>query len=94
MHVGIITIEIHIPGCQSLKQKRSRLKPLIAALHKNFNISAAEIAQQDRHQHAIIACAIVNSNSVQVQRVLGKIPDWIEHHRPDLQVVDDELELL
>ncbi|MCJ7708279.1 MAG: DUF503 domain-containing protein, partial [Anaerolineales bacterium] len=43
MHVGALTLELRLPGCSSLKQKRSRLKPLLAALHREFNLSAAEI---------------------------------------------------
>jgi uncharacterized protein YlxP (DUF503 family) len=91
MHIAALTIELHIPGCQSLKQKRSRLKPLLARLHKEFNISAAEIAGNDSHTLAVIACVMVSNDHKHVQRALDKIPAWIERHRPDLQIVDHEL---
>lgn len=94
MHVGTLTVELHLPGCDSLKQKRSRLKPLLARLHKEFNISAAEIDRHDHHRAAIIACAIVSNDQKHIQRVLEKIPDWIEKYRPDLQVVDDQILML
>lgn len=94
MHVGTLTIELHLPGCDSLKQKRSRLKPLLARLHREFNISAAEIDHNDRHRDAVIACAVVSNDAKHIQRVLEKIPDWIEKYRPDLQVVDQEIMLL
>jgi uncharacterized protein YlxP (DUF503 family) len=41
MSIGILTLEIQLPGCKSLKEKRSRLKPLIARLHREFNVSVA-----------------------------------------------------
>ena len=47
MSLGLLTIHIHIPGCASLKEKRRRLKPLITRLHREFNISVAEIDLQD-----------------------------------------------
>ena len=94
MHVGTLLVEIYIPACNSLKQKRSALKPLLARLHKEFNISAAEVDHNDSHRSATIACAIVSNDVKHVQRVLQKIPDWIETHRPDLQVVDQEMMLL
>ena len=47
MHVHVLTLELHLPGCSSLKEKRGRLKPLLSALHQNFNVSAAEIDHQD-----------------------------------------------
>jgi uncharacterized protein YlxP (DUF503 family) len=94
MHVGTLTIELHLPGCDSLKQKRSRLKPLLARLHREFNISAAEIDLNDRHRATLIACAIVSNDAKHVQRVLEKIPDWIEKFRPDMQVVDQQIMML
>ncbi len=94
MHVGTLLVELYIPGCSSLKQKRSALKPLLARLHKEFNISAAEIDHNDSHRSAMVACAIVSNDVKHVQRVLEKIPGWIEANRPDLQVVDQEMMLL
>jgi hypothetical protein len=94
MHIAALTIELRIPGCTSLKQKRSRLKPLFARLHKEFNISAAEIDHNDHHQLAVIACVVVSNASDHSQRVLAGIPNWIETHRPDLQIVDDHITLL
>jgi len=94
MHVGTMTVELYLPGCDSLKQKRSLLKPLLARLHREFNISAAEIDLNDHHRAALIACAIVSNDAKHVQRVLEKIPNWIETYRPDLQVVDQHILML
>jgi uncharacterized protein YlxP (DUF503 family) len=91
MHVHVLTLEIHLPGCSSLKEKRSRLKPLLAALHKNFNLSAAEIEHQDAHQSAVLACAVVSNSNKHGNQVLSGIPDWIERRFPDLQIVDDHI---
>ena len=91
MHVHVLSLEIHLPGFSSLKEKRSRLKPLLAALHKNFNVSAAEIDHQDAHQSAILACAVVSNSNKHGNKVLSGIPDWIEHRFPDLQIVDDHI---
>lgn len=91
MHVAALTIEIHIPGCHSLKQKRGRLKPLLARLHKEFNISTAEVGGNDNHTFAVIACVMVSNDHKHVQRALDRIPGWMERHRPDMQIVDHEL---
>jgi uncharacterized protein YlxP (DUF503 family) len=94
MHIGTLTVELYLPGCNSLKQKRSLLKPLLARLHRDFNISAAEIDHNDHHRAALIACVIVSNDGKHVQRVLEKIPNWIETNRPDLQVVDQQIMLM
>ncbi len=91
MHVHVLTLELHLPGCSSLKEKRSRLKPLLSALHQNFNLSAAEIEHQDAHQSAVLACAVVSNSNKHGNRVLSGIPDWIERRFPDVQIVDDHI---
>lgn len=94
VHVGLLTIKLYLPGCRSLKQKRSLLKPLIAGLHKAYNLSAAEVGAHDFHQSAVLACTVVSNNDRHIQRILEKIPLWIEKRRPDLQIVDSEYVIL
>jgi len=92
--LGILTIQLHIPGCASLKEKRGRLKPLLSKLHKEFNISVAEIDYHDKWQDAIIACALVSNNNRHTQRVLVSVPEWVDHNWPDVDLIDDEIELI
>jgi len=94
MPVGYLSLEIQIPGCQSLKDKRSRIKPLLARLHREFNISAAEMEHLDSWQAASIACAVVSNDAAQATRVLQEVLRWIEHHWPDIEVVDDQITVL
>lgn len=77
-----------------MKEKRSRLKPLLAALHREFNISAAEVGQNDSHSLALIACVVVANEKPHVEHVLGNVPTWVENHRPDLQVIDHQTTFL
>jgi uncharacterized protein YlxP (DUF503 family) len=94
MHVATLTVELHLPDCTSLKQKRSRLKPLLAQLHRAFNVSAAEVGDNDHHRSAVIAVAVVSNDARHAQRLLSRIPAWIESRRPDIQVVDHQLEIV
>ncbi len=66
MIIGTCLIELHLEGNESLKGKRSVLKPLLARLHKEFNVSAAEIDHQDRWQAASIALACVANDTAHV----------------------------
>mgnify|MGYP001039918977 FL=1 len=94
MPIGLLTLAIEIPGRQSLKEKRSRLKPLLARLHRELNISVAETGAQDHWSRAILACAMVNNDLAHLQRSLQIIPAWIEQHWPDIQVSDEKLEII
>lgn len=94
MNVGILTLHLHFPGCASLKEKRSRIKPLVARLHREFNISVAEIDHLDVWQDATLACALVSNDRSHTQRSLQQVVQWVETHWPDLDVQDEELEIL
>ena len=94
MPVGILTLHIRLPGCSSLKEKRSRLKPLLTRLHREFNISVAEVSHNDAWRDAVIACAMVSNNRVHLQSALGKVVFWVENNWPDVLVADDTLEII
>jgi uncharacterized protein len=94
MKIGVLILELQIPGCTSLKEKRSRLKPLLSRLHREFNISAAEVDRQDAWQAAVIACAIVSNDAAHSQRVLQQVVDWLERDWPDVEIVENKIEII
>lgn len=92
--IGVLTIHLHLPACSSLKEKRGRLKPLIARLHREFNVSVAEMDLHDMWQEAVIACALVNSDAAHIQRSLQSVGKWVEANWPDGQVIDQKIEIV
>lgn len=94
MPVGLLIMHIRLPGCSSLKEKRSRLKPLLARLHREFNISVAEYGHNDSWQEAVIACALVSNDNGQTQRSLQKVLKWIDSSWPDVDLEYEQLEII
>jgi uncharacterized protein YlxP (DUF503 family) len=94
MPVGLLIIHLRLPGCSSLKEKRSRLKPLLARLHREFNISVAEYDHNDSWQESVIACALVSNDNGQTQRSLQKVLKWIESSWPDVYLESEQLEII
>ncbi|NCP15686.1 DUF503 domain-containing protein [bacterium] len=92
--LGLLTLHLHLPACASLKEKRGRLKPLLARLHRQFNVSVAEMDLQDKWQEAVIACALVNSDRTYIQRSLQAVVEWVERNWLDMDVMDDRLEII
>lgn len=92
--IGILTLHLHLPGCASLKEKRGRLKPLLARLHRQFNVSAAEMDLLDKWQEALIACGMVGNDRVHLERSLQAIVRWVERYWPDMQLMDEKIELI
>jgi hypothetical protein len=94
MPLGLLTVHLQLPGCSSLKEKRGRLKPLLARLHRQFNLSAAEMDQLDAWGESVIVCALVGNETVHVQRSLQQVVHWIESSWLDVEVVSDDIELI
>jgi len=93
MTVGILKVALHIPESSSLKDKRRVLLSLRDLLKNRFNISLAEVDEQDKWQKAILAIVSVGTERVMVDKDLAKIVDFIrEFNRAEL--LDYEVELI
>jgi uncharacterized protein len=91
--IGLLSIHLLLPGCASLKEKRGRLKPLLARLHRQFNISSAEMEMQDKWQEAIIACGMIGNEHTHLQSALETVRKWVEANWPDGDVLDTKIEI-
>jgi hypothetical protein len=92
--IGILSIHLHLPTCASLKEKRGRIKPLISRLHREFNVSVAEMDLQDKWQEAVIACAMVNSDAVTLRQSMQSVAKWVEANWTDGDVWDTKIEVI
>jgi uncharacterized protein YlxP (DUF503 family) len=92
--IGLLTLHLHLPGCASLKEKRGRLKPLIHRLHREFNVSVAEMGLQDKWQEAVIACAMVGNDAAHLQSALETVRKWVEANWPDGDMLDTKAEII
>ena len=70
MIVGLITWDLHLDGCHSLKEKRHIVKSLKDRLHQRFNVSAAETAHHDLWQRAELSACVVSTDRRHAERVL------------------------
>lgn len=94
MPIGVLTLHLHLPGCSSLKEKRSLIKPILSRLPREFNLAAAELDLQDVWQDTIIGCVTISSDAIQNQRMLQQVIDFTERNWPDLMLVDQKIELI
>ncbi len=92
--VGLLTIEIYIPGLTSLKEKRGVVKPLVARLRKEFNVSVAEIEDQDQLGHSVLGVAAASASPDYVHGLLQRVADSVGEWRLDAELVDYSIELL
>ncbi len=91
--IATLTIHLHLPACRSLKEKRGRIKPLIARLQREFNVSVAEMDLQDKWQETVIACAMVGNGRGQLESALQGVAKWVEGHWTDGDVIEQRVEV-
>ena len=94
MNVGILTIRLRIPENQSLKGKRQVVKSVIQRVKNRFNVSVAEVEDQDLWQVATIGVACVSNSTAHVNEVLSRVEGFIAGSRLDAEVLDYEIEIL
>ena len=75
MPVGLLTLELHIPDAQSLKDKRQVLRSLKDKLRRDFNVAVAELDHQDTWQRSVIGVVTISNEEKHVNEVLQKALD-------------------
>lgn len=73
MVVGVLVLELALPGNGSLKEKRRVLNSLEDRLRHRFNVSVAEVGHQNAHQRATLAVACVSSDRTVCGQVLEAV---------------------
>jgi uncharacterized protein YlxP (DUF503 family) len=92
--VGLLTIELYIPGVTSLKQKRGIVKPVTARIRNDFNVSVAEVEDHDQLGHTVLAVAAVSASRDYVHGLLARVAEAVAAWRLDAELVDYQIELL
>ncbi len=92
--VGILHMNLSITGCRSLKEKRSRIQPILHRLHREFNLSVAEMEMQDKWNTSAIACAVISNDAVHCQQVLQNVVKYMSTHFVNEEIVEFSIEII
>ncbi|HXH06505.1 MAG TPA: DUF503 domain-containing protein [Vicinamibacterales bacterium] len=83
MVIGLLSLELHIPGARSLKEKRMVLRGVKDRL-KKFNVAVAEVDHQDLWQRAALGIVTLSDSAAAVDRALAAVVEEIERTEPGL----------
>jgi uncharacterized protein YlxP (DUF503 family) len=92
--VGVCQITLRLPENHSLKGKRQVLKSLITRLHNRFNVSAAEVGDQDSWQIVSLGISCVSNDDRHANEVMASVIAFIRHERLDAEILDVETEVV
>ena len=94
MIIGVCTLQLSVPVAQSLKEKRQVVKSIIARVRNEFNVSIAEVDDQDLWQSAVLGIACVSSSQRYAHGQLEAVIKFIDKARPDCPIGAYEIEML
>ena len=77
MHVLAVEIDLRLPGCQSLKEKRSVLRPILDGLRNRHPVAASEVDHQDEWQRSAIGLAAVSSSPSHVEALIDEAERFV-----------------
>ena len=73
MKIGLLQVELKVPGSMSLKDKRRVVRSIRAKLHREHLVSVAEVGAQSTWNVAIIGIALVSADGPYIHSVLENI---------------------
>lgn len=94
MNVGVCKIKLRLPENLSLKGKRQVLKSITTRLKNKFNVSVAEVDDQNLWQLATLGICCASNDKRYTNEVLSKVVGFIVNGRFDVEILDYEIEIL
>jgi len=73
MFVGALRIELYMPQCRTLKEKRQVVKSIIDRTHSRFNVAVAEVDKQDLWQVCSLGITCVSNSEYTVRKILSNV---------------------
>jgi len=93
MVIGLCQVELLLDGNFSLKGKRQVVKSLVARARQRFNISIAEVEDQDLWQKAVLGICTVSNDRQRVNSILDQVVDFLENANL-AKVADSQIEIM
>ena len=93
MRIATIVFRLRAPWVHSLKEKRMIVKSLVAKLRNRYNVSAAEIDEQDTHQIIVIGVAAIVPHNAFADSLMEDISLFVEENT-EAEIIDEEQEIL
>ena len=94
MNIGVCKITLRLPENLSLKGKRQVVKSITSRVKNQFNVSVAEVDDNDLWQLATLGVSCVSNSKRHANEVLSKVVDFIANSRFEAELLDYEIEIL
>ncbi len=91
--VGVLEARLRLRSSRSLKEKRRVLRSIKDRMRARYNVSVAEVDDQDTWQSIVLGFALAGSSSTHVAAELEEILRQLRVH-PEAEFLDHDLQIL
>ncbi len=92
MFIGVCTFEVHVPESGSLKTKRHSIRSLKDRIRNKFNVSVAEVEDNDLWQKASLAVAAVSNDKSHLNTTLDHVLNMVRSV-PEIDLLEYHIEI-
>jgi uncharacterized protein YlxP (DUF503 family) len=92
MIVGSLRVRLLLREARTLKDKRQVVRSIKDRLRNAFDVSVAEVDEQDNRQLAVLGFALVGAEAYPVRTTLEKVVEALRSH-PVAELLDHEIEV-
>lgn len=93
MHVGVMRLELEIPGARSLKDKRQVVRSFKERVKSRLGISIAEVGHHEKLQRATFGAAVVSGDASVCEEQLSHLVSMASS-LPQALLVDRAFEII
>jgi uncharacterized protein len=94
INIGVGTVSLRLPENMDLKGKRMVVKSIIARVKNRFEVSAAEVGDNDSWQYSLIGFCCISNDKRHCNEVISKVIHFIEGGGFDAEVLDVTTEII
>ena len=94
MIAGVLRFTLRIPESGSLKDKRQVVRSLCQRIRNKFQVSVAEVGDNDAWQVATIGVACVTNTHRHCEEMLDEIVKYVRESRLDAEMIDVESDVI
>jgi uncharacterized protein YlxP (DUF503 family) len=78
MLIAASLIELSLPGTETIKERRRVARSIKDRIRQRFNVSAAEVADQDERDSICIGCVMVGVDPRHLREGMEKVIRFVE----------------
>jgi uncharacterized protein len=94
VNAGVLRFTLRLPESGSLKDKRQVVRSLAQRIRNKFQVSVAEVGDNDLWQIATIGVACVTNTHRHCEEMLDEIVAYVRDSRLDAELIDVESDIV